>query len=176
MTDEKRQDIDDVVLTDKREWENPPEGDYDAVICDVIDRGKMVEEYGGKKKMVHKAALGIQLPDRNSQGERFVLRWFFNVSSAPNSKLVLFLVDAFGKKVTEKMLKAGLRLNALIGKNLCVEVIHKKSADGTKTYANVAKASKYNGEPFAVENYIRVRDREVEEAPAPEETNDNVPF
>lgn len=139
-----------------------PAGTYNAVCVDVVDEGEKESNFDGKKKMQRKVSVWWQLDEeRPDKAERFSVRKWYTLSLNEKSSLTADLVAWRGKPFTPEELD-GFDLEKLIGVPAMVTIVHKPSADGTRTYANVAGvASPPKKMPkLEVENYIRRKDRE----------------
>jgi|SRR6185312_1211290 len=161
-----------------------PEGQYNAVCCDVIDLGIVETTWKGNVKKVHKCAIVFQLDELNDQGKRFEVAERFTVSMYDAARLRKFLGDWRGKGYTDEEADAGAPLHKLEGVNALVQIEHNTS--NGKTYANVGSIMKApkGATPLKVEDYVRSpfwkkNAPEPEEASAPQaapEDDDDLPF
>lgn len=122
-----------------------PAGVYPAVCVDVVDEGVKLSPFkdkDGNAKMVHKISLVWQVSKLMENGKRFSIRaWFTNSLYSGNGKKAKLrdTLDSWGIELTDAQ---GLGaepfdLESLIGLPCLLNVVHNKSQDGTKTYANV---------------------------------------
>lgn len=165
-----------------------PAGTYNAVCVDVVDEGEKESNFDGKKKMQRKCSLWWQLDEDRPDvaGERFTVRKWYTASLNEKSNLTKDLIAWRGKPFTDEE-REGFDLEKLIGVPAMITVVHKPSADGTTTYANVAGvASPPKGMPkLKAHGYVRRKDREdskydqareadmAEQVPGPD---DEIPF
>lgn len=156
-----------------KEWELCPAGVTAAVLCDVIDLGIVsVPVYGepGLHQDEHQVKFAFQVAESMSTGKPFLIQtWGMKVSLHEKAKMRKLLVALNGKDFEE-----GWELDpeAFIGCQCLMEVIHKKSADGTKTYANIGNVMPaMKGQAhLAVRDYVRVKDRPADGAAGPSQS------
>jgi len=147
-----------------------PEGQYNAVCCDVIDLGIVETTWKGNVKKVHKCAIVFQLDELNDQGKRFEVAERFTVSMYDNARLRKFLGDWRGKGYTDEEAEVGAPLQKLEGVNALVQIEHNMS--NGKTYANVGSIMKApkGATPLTIASYTRA-DYWKKAAPQPEEAS-----
>lgn len=188
-------DIDDVVVSGEGnggDFEYPPFGDHQAVMCDIQDLGEEEVEYKGQKKMSHKVLLVFQLEcehgDRRKDGTRFTVRRKFT-RSLYNSALLDFLIQWRGKAFTADEIKE-FRLKTLYGVNASIVYGELPSkTPGGKPYKGIVSISKWNtklGPTIRPENYVRETYKKKDakaaaqaaQAPSPKpiDDDDTVPF
>jgi hypothetical protein len=120
---------------DARDFTPAPEGPHQAVCCDVLDLGEVDDTFNpGKKKQV--VRLVWQLNDLAEDGGRFTVSKRYRRSLNTKSTLYADLTSWRGRPFTPAEM-AGFDLETVIGVNCLLNVAHKKSTDGTKTFANV---------------------------------------
>lgn len=121
------------------EFETTPEGTFEAVCYRVIDMGSQ-ENYFDTSKSDHKVMLSFEIQDedagRMTDGRPFSVHKQYTVSLHERATLRKHLEAWRGKKFTADELK-GFDLSNLLGKPVVVQVMHKDSKDGTKTFAEV---------------------------------------
>ena len=126
--------------SDSKTFTPAPEGVHHAVCCDVIDLGLMdtgfKDEKTGQPKIQHKINVVWQIGELRDDGKRFQLYKRYTLSLGDKAILRHDLESWRGKAFTFDEL-AGFDVEKLIGANCLVNVQHRKSKDGTKTYANV---------------------------------------
>lgn len=110
----------------------PPEGLYHAVCADVIDLGLQTTKWGQR----HLVELVWQLAETNDQGRRYTVRKRYTLSLHEKSQLRRDLESWRGRKFTDKEAIQGFDVEALVGVNCQVQIVHNLGTDG-KTYANV---------------------------------------
>ena len=117
-----------------------PEGVHQAVCADVIDLGMMLsafpDERTGQPKQQHKINVVWQIEEKRDDGKRHQLYKRFTLSLHEKAALRHDLESWRGKAFTFDEL-AGFDVEKLIGANCLINVQHRKSKDGTRTYANV---------------------------------------
>lgn len=146
----------------KGEWELAPAGVQGAVLVDVIDLGEVeVDVYGkpGIKEKQRQLKFAFQLGEKMTSGAQFLLStWGMKASLHDKAKMRKLLSALNGKDF-----EVGQEIDpeAFIGCNCLLDVIHKKSADGSKTYANIGNVMALpKGMPIlSPSNYVRVQDR-----------------
>lgn len=159
------------------EWELCPAGTYPAVLVDVIDLGEVEQPvYGkpGEMKKEHQAKFAFQIAERMSTGKPYLFTtWGMKVSLHEKAKMRKLLEALNGKAFNEG---EEIDADAFIGCNCLLNVIHKKSADGMKVYANIGGilAAMKGVPPLMSEGYVRVQDR-PKDAQAPDVDSD-IPF
>jgi len=111
----------------------PPEGDFPAVLVDVIDLGMCPTKNWGAK---WKIALLFQIDCVNEEtGARYVLAERFTNSMNEKSALRKFLGQWRGRPYSDDQANAGVPLSSLVGQKAMVTVVHNQVGD--KVYANV---------------------------------------
>lgn len=113
-----------------------PEGVHHAVCVDVVDLGNVEVEWQGKKKLQHKVNVVWQISETRDDDTRFRLFKRYTLSLSDKANLRKDLESWRGRAFTEDELR-GFDVEKLIGANCLLNVVHRKSNDGTKTYANV---------------------------------------
>lgn len=186
---------DDVVVADNGggDYERPPEGEHQCVLCDIIDLGEQSYNFtkNGKTETVtaHKIKLVWQLEceegQRRKDGKRFEISRQFTRSLAEKSNLRPFLENWRGAQFTADEIK-GFSLKRLYKANGRLFVMHETKGD--RTYANVRSVSKWNtkyGPLIQPENYVRQQPKQqaaaapkqaAPVAPKPIDDDDAVPF
>lgn len=119
------------------------EDTYPAVCYALIDLG---DQYSAAfDKYNRKVVIGWELPGETLtiEGEE-VPRTFWNTYTASLSQKAQLRKDLTswrGKEFTAEELK-GFNLRNIVGVPCMIQIVHRKSADGTKTYANLASVTK----------------------------------
>ena len=126
--------------SDSKTYTPAPEGVHQAVCVDVIDLGMMLsafpDEKTGQPKQQHKINVVWQIGDKRDDGKRHQLYKRYTLSLHEKAALRHDLESWRGKAFSFEEL-AGFDVEKLIGVNCLANVQHRKSKDGTKTYANV---------------------------------------
>ena len=170
---------------ESKEFERPPAALYQAVCCDVIDRGEMMTKAGILRP---KIAIVWQLDALNSKGERYEVRKTYTRSlfdKGPGRQSILAhdLQSWRGIPFTPEERKA-FDLERLIGINCQITIVHQES--NGKTYANVMTIVQLGKgmAKIAVENYVRQAPRPQQPSgaqagpvgPTPPPIEDPIPF
>lgn len=159
-----------------------PEGTHQAVCVDVIDKGMQPNSFK-PGSMQHKIAVVWQIDERRDDGKRFILYKRYTLSLNEKASLRHDLESWRGKPFTRDE-EMGFDVELLIGANCLVNVQHKKSADGAKTYANVVSVMPLLRTMVKIgpDGYERQAE-ETPEQPEPEPSNngamvsdDQIPF
>lgn len=155
---------------DAKSYAPAPEGVHQAVCADVIDLGMVlssfVDDKTGQPKQQHKVNVVWQIGDKRDDGKRHQLYKRYTLSLHEKAALRHDLESWRGKAFTFDEL-AGFDVEKLIGANCLINVQHRKSKDGTRTYANVvAVMPLVKGMPkMAIHNYERFVPKTAAEAP-----------
>jgi hypothetical protein len=103
---------------------------------DIVDHGVRPESYLGKDKgLKPKCAVVFRSTETKQDGTPFDLSREFTVSTGPKAALRGFLESWRGAPYEDEW--PDVPLHKMVGVWAMVTVVHKKSADGTKTYANI---------------------------------------
>lgn len=117
-----------------------PEGVHQAVCVDVIDLGMLKslfpDEKNGKEKFQHKVNVVWQIEELRDDGKRHLLYKRYTLSLHEKAALRHDLESWRGRAFTFDEL-VGFDVEKLKAANCFVNVQHKKSQDGSRTYANV---------------------------------------
>lgn len=153
-----------------------PEGMTQACCVDVIDLGLMEVTYQGKTKQQHKVNVVWQLSERRDDQKRFLVFKRYTLSLADKANLRHDLESWRGKAFTDAEL-AGFDLEVLKGVNCVLNIQHRKSVDGSKTYANVVSVNPLmKGMPKLLpEDYARPVPKPEEKATDREPGSDDGP-
>lgn len=124
----------------------PPPQTYQAVCFDVWDLGNQLipAQSGTPEKIQHKAIIAWELDERiqsedEMNGKRYHQIRKYTLSLNDKSNLAKDLTGWRGRPFTPEE-KKGFDIEALIGVNCLLGIIHKPGADG-KVYANIASIS-----------------------------------
>jgi hypothetical protein len=123
-----------------------PAGSHVARCYGMIEVGTVEQIYQGETKKAHKVIIDFELPLETSvfrEGEPekpFVISKEYTLSFHEKSTLRAHLASWRGKPFSD-VEAANFDITKLVGVPAMVNVIHKASADGTKTYANIASIS-----------------------------------
>lgn len=159
-----------------------PEGTHQGVCVDVVDLGEIETSFGAK----HTVEIYWQISEDMDNGKPFLVRRRYTASLHEKANLRKDLEAWRGKAFTEAELER-FDLEALIGANCLISVIHKQGSKGG-TFANVASlAPLMKSLPkMPARDYIRKKDRPTEASAktAPGEdidhdgpvTEDSIPF
>jgi hypothetical protein len=128
------------------DFETAPEGTHVARCLSIVDMGMQVSTFtdpktGKPKPPQHKVRLAFELCyERDQQDRPFVVSKQYTVSMHEKASLRKDLESWRGKSFSKEELEA-FDLANLVGKSCMVTVKHASSADGTRTYANIAAIS-----------------------------------
>jgi hypothetical protein len=156
-----------------------PEGVHQAVCVDVIDLG-VIPGFQGKPQ--HKIDVVWQIAETRDDGKRYELYKRYTLSIHEKANLCIDLTSWRGRPFTTAE-AVMFDVETIKGANCLINVQHKPSADGKKTYANVMTVMPLvKGMPaMAAEGYARRVKKAAETPdgfPANElpEDDDRVPF
>lgn len=125
----------------------PDSGTYPARCIQVIDLWTQTIEWQWQTKEQRKIRLTFELPTEletfnPEKGEQpFVVSKNYTLSLSDKSKLREHLESWRGQEFTQQELD-WFDIYNILGKECTISVVHEKSVDGTKTYANLSTVSK----------------------------------
>jgi hypothetical protein len=145
-----------------------------ARIVDVTDMKPHTSQYGTKDQFRY--ILEVDVIKNKEAGSRFTVATApMSLSLHEKAALRKFVQKVLGRELTEKELAEGVDTETLVGKSVNVVVEHVKSADGTKTYSNLAFVQVAKTEAKWESEYVRFKDREdYEKDAAGEEAEESV--
>ena len=123
-----------------------PAGNYIARCYQMLHIGTVMEEYMGEKKPMNKVRIGWELPTElkvfsEEKGEQpFVISQEYTLSMGEKANLRKMLASWRGKDFTEEQAKC-FDITNLIGVPCMVNIIHKLSKDGSKTYQTISSVT-----------------------------------
>ena len=139
-----------------------PAGTFQGVCVDVIVNGKVVQEFRGKKKLVDKVTLRVQLAEVNAEtGKRYSIQKRYTLSLNEKATLRKDLEGWRGRAFTKEEL-AGFDLEKLLGANGLFSVVHfQGKTDPTQTFASIQSvmALPKGMERISAVDYVRECDR-----------------
>jgi hypothetical protein len=145
-------------------FEPCPEYTGRAVCVDITPLKAYETQYGTKQKF--KIAFELDLIDksRNPVQPWVVMTAPMTPSLHEKAGLTRFLKDWFGRPLTAEETN-NLDLDGLIGRPATVVIVHEKSQDGTKTFANIKLIMAHKaGEPLKPSGlWVRLEDRPPKE-------------
>jgi hypothetical protein len=182
------EEIDVAIIATANEKQNytpAPEGVHQAVCVDVIDKGMQPNQFKNGA-LQHKIDIAWQINETRDDGKRFVVYKRYTLSLNEKASLRHDLESWRGKKFTRDE-EMGFDVETVIGANGLINVQHKQSQDGTRTYANVISVMPLiKGMPKLVaEGYARPSEQAQESdahepsqemAPVSDITDDDIPF
>jgi hypothetical protein len=119
-------------------------GTYAARCFSMVHIGTVPELYLGVEKQMNKVRITWELPTEsvniNGEDKTRTISKEFTLSMNEKANLRKFLEGWRGKSFTEIEAES-FDITNLLGKECLLSVIHKKSTDGTKTYANISSVS-----------------------------------
>lgn len=167
-----------------------PEGVHQAVAVDVIDLGQKPNPFKPGATH-HKIDIAWQIAERRDDNKPYLVYKRYTLSLNEKATLRHDLESWRGRPFTREE-EMGFDVESIIGANCLVNVQHKKSQDGTKTFANVMSVMPLlkNMPKIAAEGYERktpeqearhVSDEDVargmDDAGGPSHlTDDDIPF
>lgn len=158
-----------------------PEGVHQGVCVDVVDLG-VIPGFGGK--MQHKVMIVWQIDERRDDMTRFLL--FKQYTLSLNEKATLRKdLEAWRGKAFTRSEEMGFDVEVLVGANAMLNVQHRPSKDGSKTYANVVslmplpkalQGKKLTVDAYERPEYLAKAAKEQREEPDAIDTADDIPF
>lgn len=119
------------------EREIHPAGTFAAVCVDLVDLGMRVKDFQGRRSAAHTCALVFSTGRKSKDGFSLDLQQEFTVSLNGKANLAKFIESWRGKPLTDEEKGSGFSLKAYGHKPAMISVIHRKSKDGSRTYANI---------------------------------------
>lgn len=121
-----------IIKEEKTEFPLAPDGLQDAVLVDVVDLGILSTKFGDK----HKLSLVFELEEQDSEGKHFVVTKWYTWSLNEKSNLRKDL-ERWRSKFTKEELENGVDLEAFLGLNATLFIVHHESQEHDKTFANI---------------------------------------
>lgn len=124
----------------------PKPGMTGAVFAFVEDLGMHEDTYQGETKVKRYVRIGwelaqkIDMPGDKFHGKPYLLSKRYTYSMHEKASLRKMLEEWRGKKYTKDEIKQGIDVRMLIGRQCCVNVVHRTAANGNE-YANVGSVS-----------------------------------
>ncbi len=134
-----------IAKDDGNTFELIPKGTVQAVCYAVWDLGNQKTVWNNETKVQHKIIIAWETTHKmQNEGEykdkRMVITKNYTLSLYENAKLCMDLESWRSKSFTEEE-KKGFDVEKLIGINCLLGIIHNKSKNNGKTYANVSSVS-----------------------------------
>lgn len=132
-----------IATTNQTQRELVPVGNHLAICYQMIEIGTVEEIVMNEKKILKKVRIGWELPNETKvfneeKGEQpFVMSKEYTLSMHEKSTLRADLKSWRGKDFSEEEAKA-FDITKLLGKPCMINVIHKPSKDGLKTYSQIS--------------------------------------
>lgn len=123
-----------------------PAGNYIARCYQMLHIGTVMESFQGENKLMNKVRIGWELPTElkifdEAKGEQpFVISQEYTLSMGEKANLRKMLASWRGKDFTEDEAKC-FDITKLISVPCMLNIIHKPSKDGTKTYQTIGSVS-----------------------------------
>ena len=155
-----------IMAKSEKDFTPAPEGQFQAVCCDVVDLGIKKETWGNEIKERQKVRVAFQINETNPEdGKPFLVTEQFTLSMYRNSRLRKFLESWRGKPYTDDEATVGVDIELMVNVNAFIQIVH--SVHNGSTYANVDTIMKApKGSPvLEVRDYVRVKDRETRPDP-----------
>ncbi len=139
----------------KKEYPLVPAGTHLAILYKFMNLGTRLQQFQGKDKEypdtlcnftfeipgeLHKFTVKNDDDTETEVEKPLVLSREFTLSMGSKSNLRPFVEGIIGVKLSDEE-AAGFNLESLLGQACLISVIHKKSADGSKTFANIVSTS-----------------------------------
>jgi hypothetical protein len=171
---------------DSKTFTPAPEGTHQAVCVDVIDKGMQPNKFK-EGALQHKIDIAWEINELRDDGKRFVVYKRYTLSLNDKANLRHDLQSWRGRPFTFDEL-AGFDVETVKGANCLVNIQHNKSADGSRTYANVMSiAPLIKGMPkLAPKDYVRPAVETAASVPPPSDEDsvsvpdfnddDSIPF
>ncbi|MFN7341528.1 MAG: phage replication initiation protein, NGO0469 family [Opitutia bacterium] len=141
-----------------------PAGPCAGLCVDVVDMGLKTTKFGVKDH-VRIVWLTSETVEVDGDERPAMVSVTMTKTLGKDSNLRKLLEGWRGKPFTNDELRDGFDIESLVGAPTLLNIMHRQSADGSKTYANVASASRlpkgmYSELPVLAEgDYVRVADR-----------------
>lgn len=123
-----------------------PAGNYVARAYSFLHIGTVIENFQGESKLQNKVRIGWELPTelkvfKEENGEQpLVISKEYSLSMNEKANLRKMLASWRGKDFSEDEAK-GFDITKLVGVPCMLNIIHKPSKDGTKTYEEIGSIS-----------------------------------
>jgi hypothetical protein len=145
----------------------PPPGMQYCICCDIVDLGMVHSERFGKTQ--HKVQIRHQSENEMKDGKPFLIVSTYTLSLHPKAALRGDIESWIGRGLSNEE-ASQFDLETLIDKVSQINIVHKKSDDGTRTFGNVASINPpgKHAPKMKVRDYERVCMREGYKAPAPD--------
>lgn len=164
----------------------PPDDQYIAVCCDVVNLGLQKKDnsrYNKPDSMVKKCRVDFLIPLKHPETGQFVrISQFFTVSLGEKANLRKFMEQWRGKQFTPEELEAGIVIDKMIGAHALITIEAQKNPATGKTYSNITAITKVpammreEAQKFPVpKDYVRMKDRKQEDGSAPPHGDDDRP-
>ena len=149
------------------DFEPAPEGFHPAICVDVVDLGNVETSWG----TTHQVQIRWQLDGHSdaglrNDGKQWLVSRKYKLSLHDKAELRKALVAWRGKQFTPEELN-GFDVEKVVGSACMIQVLHGKSRDGQRTFANVQTITplpKGMEKPVA-SDYVRVKDRDTATTP-----------
>ena len=115
------------------------EGVQAGVIAKVVDLGLVEKTYQGQTTKKPMIQILWQVAEKDEAGEPKRVSEFFTLSLHEKAKLRKRMINLFGT-----VPPADFDFEKLLGTNRNLVLVHSKSADGSRTYANIETTMKLN--------------------------------
>ena len=151
-----------IITEDPSNYPVPDEGLHHAVLVDAVDLGQIETPWGAKPKV----SLIFELDSESEDGKRYIVGKRFTRSLNEKASLRQFLERWRGSKFTKAELQKGVDLEAFLGINATLFIVHNETEE--RTYANIESILPYKNKDGVVGyydlkpsgEYTRVIDRE----------------
>lgn len=134
---------------ERKEFDPTPAGTHVATIFKIINLGHVKDEYKGEARELHKVRIFWELPNKKKvftidgvdKELPLAISRKLTLSMGPKSNMRPLVVGMTGVQFVNDEEAYGFNVYSLLGHSCLVNVTHRKSPDGTRTYADVTSAS-----------------------------------
>lgn len=124
--------------SEAKDFKPAPEGSHNAVCVRILDLGIQETNFGPKREL----QFSFEIEEAMEDGRPFLLSRKVTAVMNEKSNLYKMLTGWFGKAAIEAELSnGGFSPKRFLGKPGLVNVSHSLSADGSRTFANIASVS-----------------------------------
>ena len=160
------------------DFEQCPEGHYQAVLCDVVDMGWLPNNFGDGDPFRPTIKFVYQVNCNMSDGRPFLIfgrllalpRTLESEKSALRKEVIQLVGLARFNEIIARIQKGQFDMDELIGTNCRISVVHKPSKSTGKVYANIDGMFPWganDGVQMEVRDYTRRQERADVQMPYP---------
>jgi hypothetical protein len=159
----------------KKTFKPAPEGLWDGVCIDVVDKGFVPTQYGPKHKVQFRWV--VEATPKRSDGKPHMISWSYPISLDERAGLRQMLETWRGRAFTKEEVKK-FDLETVLGAQCQIQVTHKEGTDGDPfAKPQVVMRAKAGVKVLAPPDYVRESERPGYKAPAiPDEDSQEQPL